>query len=93
MYSSGTPIKGATNLALYKKILPKGVNPQKLLDAVNSDPLSLQEALNYEIALQGCMISRELDNTGIEKEFVVSRYVERNEEIANQLAEILTGMN
>ncbi|WP_176331379.1 strawberry notch-like NTP hydrolase domain-containing protein [Burkholderia vietnamiensis] len=93
VYSSATPIKGASNLSLYRKILPKGVDPQELLDAVNSDPISLQEALNYEIAAQGCLISRELDNTGIEKEFVVSRYVERNERVADQMAEILTGMN
>jgi predicted RNA methylase len=93
VYSSATPIKGAANLSLYRKILPKGVDPQELLNAVNSDPISLQEALNYEIAVQGCLISRELDNTGIEKDFVVSRYVERNERVADQMAEILAGMN
>jgi predicted RNA methylase len=93
VYSSATPIKGASNLSLYRKILPQGVDPQELLDAVNSDPISLQEALNYEIAVQGCLISRELDNTGIEKEFVVSRYIERNEQVADQMAAILTGMN
>ncbi|WP_334043587.1 strawberry notch-like NTP hydrolase domain-containing protein [Burkholderia ambifaria] len=93
VYSSGTPIKGAKNLSLYRRILPAGVNPDELLDAVLSDPISLQEALNYEIAAQGCLISRELDNTGIEKEFVVSRYVKRNEEVADQLSEILSAMN
>jgi hypothetical protein len=93
VYSSGTPIKGAKNLSLYRKILPQGVNPDELLDAVMSDPISLQEALNYEIAAQGCLISRELDNTGIEKEFIVSRYLERNEVIADQLSDILSAMN
>jgi predicted RNA methylase len=93
VFSSATPIKGAANLSLYSKILPKGVDPQELLNAVNSDPISLQEALNYEIAVQGCLVSRELDNTGIEKEFVVSRYIERNERVADQMAEILAGMN
>ncbi|MBN3729397.1 strawberry notch C-terminal domain-containing protein [Burkholderia sp. Tr-20390] len=93
VYSSGTPIKGAKNLSLYRRILPEGVNPEELLDAVLSDPISLQEALNYEISAQGCLISRELDNTGIEKEFVVSRYVKRNEEVADQLSEILSAMN
>lgn len=93
IYSSGTPIKGASNLSLYKRILPAGVDPQELLDAVNSDPISLQEALNYEIAAQGCLVSRELDDTGIVKEFVVSRYQERNVRIADQMAEILTAMN
>lgn len=92
-YSSGTPIKGAANLQLYKKILPQGVNPDELLEVVKSDPLSLQEALNYEIAAQGCLISRELDSTGIEKKFVVSPNVERNRAIADQMAEILTAMS
>lgn len=93
VYSSGTPIKGAKNLNLYKKILPQGVNPDELLAVVKSDPLSLQEALNYEIAAQGCLISRELDSTGIEKRFVVSPDIERNRAIADQMAEILTAMS
>ncbi len=93
LYSSGTPIKGAKNLALYKRILPAGVNPQELLDAVASDPISLQEAFTYEVAAQGCLISRELDNSGLEKEFVLSRYAERNEKIADQMSDILSAMN
>lgn len=93
IYSSGTPIKGAKNLRLYKTILPKGVNTEDLLEAVQSDPLSLQEALNYEIAAQGCLISRELDNTGIEKEYVISTDVERNREVADQMADIFTAMS
>lgn len=93
VYSSGTPIKGAKNLSLYRKILPQGVNTEELLEVVKSDPLSLQEALNYEIAAQGCLISRELDSTGIEKEFRVSEDLERNRAIADQMAEILTTMS
>jgi len=92
VYSSGTPIKGAKNLQLYRKILPKGVNTEELLEAVTSDPLSLQEALNYEIAAQGCLISRELDSTGVEKKFVISEDIERNRAIANQMSEILSAM-
>ena len=91
-YSSGTPIKGAKNLRLYKKILPAGVNTDDLLEAVNADPLSLQEALNYEIASQGCLISRELDNTGIEKEFPISENVERNRAISDQMSQIFSAM-
>lgn len=91
-YSSGTPIKGAKNLRLYKKILPRGVNTDDLLEAVNADPLSLQEALNYEIASQGCLISRELDNTGIDKEFPISENVERNRAISDQMSEIFSAM-
>lgn len=93
VYSSGTPIKGAKNLSLYKKILPQGIDPDALLEVVMSDPLSLQEALNYEIAAQGCLISRELDSTGIEKKFAVSPNIERNRAIADQMAEILTAMS
>lgn len=93
VYSSGTPIKGAKNLRLYKKILPKGVNPDELLEVVASDPLSLQEALNYEIAAQGCLISRELDNTNVDKTFVLSQHTERNRAVADQMAQILTAMS
>jgi len=93
VYSSGTAIKGAKNLRLYKKILPTGIDHDELLAAVESDPLSLQEALNYEIAAQGCMISRELDDTGIEKEYFVSKNIERNKVVANQVAEIFSAMS
>lgn len=93
IYSSGTPIKGATNLRLYSRIFPLGMNFDELLSVVLSDPLSMQEALSYEIAIQGCLISRELDNSGIEKTFVVSPNLDRNRAIADQMAEILTAMS
>lgn len=93
IYSSGTPIKGAKNLKLYKKILPYGVDADALLEAVNADPLSLQEALNYEIAVQGCLISRELDSTGIDKEYAMSPNVARNRDIADQMADIFSAMS
>lgn len=93
IYSSGTPIKGAKNLRLYKRILPEGINHEELLAAVQADPLSLQEALNYEIAAQGCLICRELDDAGINRDFVPSEDLERNRQIADQMAEILSAMS
>jgi len=92
LYSSGTPIKGAKNLKLYSAILPKGVNTEELLEAVASDPLSLQEALNFEIAARGCLISRELDSSNVVKDFYLSPRRERNLEISDQVADILSGM-
>lgn len=92
VYSSATAIKGAKNLRLYKKILPKGIDHEELLAVVQSDPLSLQEALNYEIAVQGCLISRELDDSGVERTYVVSEDLERNRAIANQVASIFSAM-
>ncbi|WP_454727956.1 MULTISPECIES: strawberry notch-like NTP hydrolase domain-containing protein [Cupriavidus] len=92
LYSSGTPIKGAKNLKLYSSILPKGINTEELLEAVASDPLSLQEALNFEIAARGCLISRELDSSNVVKEFHMSPRRERNLAIADQLATILAAM-
>lgn len=93
LYSSATAIKGAANLRLYRKVLPQGANSDELLELVAADPLSLQEALNFEIAIQGCMISRELDNAGLEKEFVLSGRRERNIELARQMAKIFTAMS
>ena len=91
VYSSGTAIKGAKNLKLYRRILPEGVNTDELLAAVASDPLSLQEALNYEIAIQGCLIVRSLPDTA-EKEFHLSERVERNREVSDAVADMLAGM-
>jgi len=93
VYSSGTPIKGAKNLRLYKRILPQGINHDELLAAVQADPLSLQEALNYEIASQGCLVCRELDDAGINRDFIPSEDVERNRLVADQMSEILTSMS
>lgn len=93
VYSSGTPIKGAANLRLYSKVLPHGVNPDELLNVIQRDPLSMQEALNHEIAASGSFISRELDNSAIEKQFVYSKSTDRNRAVADQLAEILRGMS
>jgi len=93
LYASGTPIKGAKNMRVYSKILPQGINHDELLNVINRDPLSMQEALNTEIAMQGSFVCRELDNSAIEKEFVRSPDAERNKLIADQFAEILRCMS
>lgn len=93
IYSSGTPIKGAKNLKLYQRVLPRGVDFDELLAVIQKDPISLQEALNHEIALSGCMISRELDNRAVSKDFVVSTDVDRNRDLSDEVSAILMGMS
>jgi hypothetical protein len=93
LYSSGTPIKGAKNLRLYSQILPRGVNYEELLAVIQKDPISLQEALNHEIALSGCLISRELDNRAVVKEFAMSAHTERNRILSDQVSSILMDMS
>jgi pyruvoyl-dependent arginine decarboxylase (PvlArgDC) len=93
LYSSGTPIKGAKNLRLYRKILPSAVDADEILEVVESDPLSMQEALNYEIAAQGCLISREREATGLAKEYLKPRDERRNHAIADQMSEVLAAMS
>jgi len=93
LFSSGTPIKGAKNLRVYSQLLPRGVNHEELLKVVLQDPISLQEALNHEIALSGSLISRELDNRAIVKEFAVSKDMERNRALSDQVASVLMAMS
>lgn len=93
VYSSGTPIKGAKNLRLYSKVLPRGLDYEELLQVVEKDPISLQEALNHEIALSGCLISRELDNRNVVKDYVMSEQAERNQALSDAVSEILTAMS
>jgi len=93
LYSSGTPIKGAKNLRVYSQLLPRGVNHEELLQVVLQDPISLQEALNHEIALSGSLISRELDNRAIVKDFAVSKDTERNRALSDQVSSILMAMS
>lgn len=92
-YSSGTPIKGAKNLKLYQRVLPRGVDYDGLLEVIQKDPISLQEALNHEIALTGCLISRELDNRAVSKDFVVSQDTERNRKLSDDVSAILMTMS
>ena len=93
LFSSGTPIKGAKNLRVYSQLLPRGVNYEELLKVVEKDPISLQEALNHEIALSGSLISRELDNRGVDKEFSISKAAERNRRLSDAVSEILMAMS
>ena len=93
LYSSGTPIKGAKNLRVYSQLLPRGVNYEELLKVVEKDPISLQEALNHEIALSGSLISRELDNRGVDKEFSISNAAERNRQLSDAVSAILMSMS
>lgn len=93
LFASGTPIKGAKNLRVYSQILPSGLDYGQLLEVIAQDPLCLQEALTHEIAASGCLISRELDNRDIKKEFSIAPDVERNRKLSDQVAEILMAMS
>jgi hypothetical protein len=93
LYASGTPIKGAKNLRLYSQLLPRTVNYEELLKVIAKDPISLQEALNHEIALSGSLISRELDNRAVVKEFAMATEVERNRMLSDKVSAILMEMS
>lgn len=71
IYSSATPLKSLKNIKLYAPILPNvGMTTDQLLELVESSPLAIQEALAYEMARAGTMVSREMDQAGVMREFV-----------------------
>ncbi|MFG1270545.1 strawberry notch family protein [Xanthobacter sp. DSM 14520] len=71
IYSSATPLKSLRNIKLYAPILPNvGMSTDQLLELVESSPLAIQEALAYEMARTGTMVSREMDQAGVVREFV-----------------------
>lgn len=71
VYSSGTPLKGMKNIGVYAPILPDvGMSREQLLSLVEGNPHAIQEALSYEMARAGNMISREMDQAGVVRNFV-----------------------
>ncbi|WP_234053733.1 MULTISPECIES: strawberry notch-like NTP hydrolase domain-containing protein [unclassified Xanthobacter] len=71
IYSSATPLKSLNNIRVYAPILPElGMGSEKLLDLVALSPLAMQEAISYEMARAGTTISREMDQSGVVREFI-----------------------
>lgn len=71
IYSSATPLKSLKNIRVYRPILPDvGMSTSELLELVESNPLAMQEALSYEMVRAGTLLSREMDQNGVIREFV-----------------------
>lgn len=71
LYGSATPLKSLRNIRVYEPILPNvGMSTDALIDLAVAAPLAIQEALAYEMARAGTMISREMDQQGVVREFI-----------------------
>lgn len=89
-YSSATYAKGAKNMAAYVKAFPVGMCAGDIAETLEVGGEPLQEILSAMLAEDGALIRREHDLSHVQFETLVDEeFRERNEEMADALAEIL----
>lgn len=95
IYASATPLKGVTNFALYSKVFPRSVDLVKLPETLKAGGESLQEAISANMARDGVIIRREHDFSKLtfHTRMPMPETLERNIEMANSLAQILSHMS
>lgn len=94
MYASATPLKGVENFALYSKVFPASVDLKTLPDTLRAGGEALQEAISANMARDGVLIRRELDFSDLvfhTRHPAPDREI-RNRELADKLAEIVSGL-
>ncbi|TET01646.1 strawberry notch C-terminal domain-containing protein [Burkholderia cepacia] len=93
VYSSATFAKGAKNFAIYSKAFPSSVNVDSMADTLEKGGEPMLEVLSAMLAEDGALIRREHDLSKLEFEtYLDTANLQRNEDLANQLAPILSLM-
>lgn len=92
-YSSATFARGEKNMRIYRRLFPASVDVEALHTTLKKGGEPLQEALTAMLATDGALIRREHDFSMLTFDARVdNKRLARNEQYADQLAEILAAM-
>lgn len=92
-YSSATWLKDARQMRFYQRVLPDSVDAKMVADAMQAGGESIQEVFTSMLAEDGLFIRRERDASQLEFESIRDDdNLSKNEELANQVSIILTGL-
>lgn len=94
MYASATPLKGVENFGLYCKVFPASVDLKSLPETLRTGGEALQEAISANMARDGVLIRRELDFSDLvfHTRHPAPEREARNRALADQLAEVVSGL-
>lgn len=93
VYSSATFAKASQNFRIYSKVMPPSVSPATIPEILSRGGEPLAEVFSSMLAEDAVMIRREHDLSKLKFEDAFdTQYAARNEQFADQLAEILEGM-
>lgn len=94
IYSSATPLKQAKHFGLYSRVFPASVDIERLPQTLETGGEALQEAISTAMAEDGVLIRREHDFSELTfKDLEPNAAIEeRNREVANDVAEVLSMM-
>lgn len=93
MFSSATFAKSAENMAIYRKVFPKGLSAEELRETLEAGGEPLCEVLSAALAEDGVFIRREHDMSQLTFETVVdTERLERNEKLADDMSDVLVLM-
>lgn len=95
VFSSATALKNTKSFKLYKSIFPPSINPDTLPEIFRVGGESLQEAVSNCLAADGVLICRQHDLSDLEIRTIDpdEEFIQRNREISDKVAEILTMMS
>ena len=93
MFSSATFAKSAENMAIYRKVFPRGLSADELRETLEAGGEPLYEVLSASLAEDGVLVRREHDMSSLTFETLVDTdRISRNEQLADDMSEIMVLM-
>jgi hypothetical protein len=94
MFSSATFAKSAENMAIYRKVFPRGLSADELRETLEAGGEPLYEVLSASLAEDGVLVRREHDMSNLTFETLVDTdRISRNEQLADDMSEIMVLMS
>ena len=91
IYASATPLKGANNFRIYRRVFPASIDVTMLEEVLNAGGEAMLEAVSTNMVCDGVLIRREHDfkNMAFVNDYPDEKSMQRNRLISDRLAEIL----